>query len=32
MEAIYRSKNGLYMRVIMSYIWKLYMEVRIGSM
>jgi len=28
--AIHGSKNGLYMRVIMGYIWKPYMEARMG--
>ncbi len=28
--AIHGSKNGLYVRVIIGYIWELYMEARIG--
>jgi len=28
--AIYGSKNGPYMRVIIGYIWEPYMEVRMG--
>jgi len=32
MGAIHGSKNGLYVRVIMGYTWKPYMEARMGYM
>jgi len=32
MGAVYGSKNGPHVRVIIGYIWKLYMETRMGHM